>query len=149
MAFLYDWPRPALTVDICCLSYDFKQDKVNVLLVKRGKEPFKGMWCLPGGHVDYKELPERAATRELMEETNLPIVISKNNLIGVYAQPDRDPRGWYITLSYGIYVNDRYKCKAGDDAVEAEWFSVDNLPPICFCHKEQIEDTCEKLAGFK
>ncbi|MFZ5434277.1 MAG: NUDIX domain-containing protein [Calditrichota bacterium] len=107
----------------------------QVLLINRRNPPLG--WALPGGFIDYGEPAERAAARELREETGL-IAVSLH-LLGVYSDPERDPR--FHTLSV-VYVGDATgDVQAGDDATEARWFPVDELPDnIVFDHRQIISD---------
>src|SRR5262252_3158541 len=67
--FTYEFPRPAVTVDACIFT--MRADDLAVLLIRRNSNPFKGLWALPGGFVDKNESLERAAARELEEETGI------------------------------------------------------------------------------
>ena len=71
MAYTYEYPRPSLTVD--CVIFGWAHPELKVMLIRRGGEPFKGDWALPGGFVDMDESLERAAIRELKEETGLDL----------------------------------------------------------------------------
>lgn len=122
---------PALTVDAALMKGN------EILLVKRGQEPFKGAWALPGGFVDPGETTEAAAVRELMEESGLKGEIV--GLLGVWSDPERDPRGHTVTVVYPMKVAGIipvYDAAAGDDAVEARWFSFDALPELAFDHAD-------------
>ena len=88
------YKNPTVTVDALV-----KKGK-QLLLIQRKKDPFKGKWAFPGGHVDYNENPAKAVLRELKEETN--IQGSEIELFNVYGEPDRDPRGHYITIVYRV-----------------------------------------------
>lgn len=114
----------------------------KVLLIKRGKEPFKGKWALPGGHVNYNEKVENTAVREAKEETNLDV--EPTRLVGVYSDPGRDPRGHYITIMYLCKILGG-KVKAGDDAADAKWFTLEDLPEMAFDHRRMIEDATRIL----
>ncbi len=109
----------------------------EILLIKRGIEPFKGMWALPGGHVDYGETAEAAVIREAKEETDLDVEIIK--LIGVYSDPKRDPRSHSIGIAYLCKANEG-QAKAGDDAAETWWFPLTDLPELAFDHAKMVED---------
>ncbi len=95
-----------------------------VLLVKRGDEPFKDMWLLPGGHVEFGESVEQAAARELREETGISGV--KLNQVRAYSEIGRDPRGWFISILHVGVIRDRPipEPTAGDDAQQAAWFEI-------------------------
>lgn len=112
--------------------------RAEVLLVRRGNEPYKGCWALPGGFMEMDESIERCAVRELMEETGLAVDEKRLRLIGVYSAPGRDPRGRTVTAAYRIDVEDDPQAMAGDDAAEVRWWPVSALPPLAFDHAEII-----------
>jgi len=122
--------RPALTVD-GIVTIDGK-----VVLVRRGKEPFKGRYALPGGFVEYGERTEDAVVREVREETGLETKVKK--LLTVRSDPLRDPRGHTVSV---IYVLDRVggELKGGDDAEKAELFSLNSLPELAFDHGDILK----------
>ena len=131
--YVYDWPRPMVTVDIVVFAFDGEQRKV--LLIKRGKEPFKGMWAFPGGFVEMDEELETAAARELCEETALTGV--KLEQMHTFGTVGRDPRGRQISVAFvGMTKSPELEIKAGDDAAEAEWFDTNELPEMAFDHNE-------------
>ncbi|MGW7688856.1 NUDIX domain-containing protein [Streptomyces asiaticus] len=108
----------------------------NVLLIKRGDEPFEGYWALPGGHVDPEEPSRWAATRELAEETGVHVTPGDLREIGTWNQPGRDPRGRYSTDAYLVVIPAGTPIVAGDDAAEARWWPLDALPPLAFDHAD-------------
>mgnify|MGYP003288345760 CR=1 FL=1 len=91
--FAYEYQRPALTADSVIFGFDGQY--LNVLLVKRGIEPFKGKWALPGGFLRMNETISQCAQRELTEETNFKEVYMEQ--FGVFSDVNRDPRGRVIT----------------------------------------------------
>jgi 8-oxo-dGTP diphosphatase len=119
------WKKPTLTCD------GFVRRGGKVLLVKRGKDPFKGSYALPGGIVEYGESVEDCVIREVLEETGLRTRAGR--LVGVFSSPDRDPRGHFITLLYELRVTGG-KLMGGDDAESAGFFPMDELPPLAFDH---------------
>jgi 8-oxo-dGTP diphosphatase len=126
----YDYPRPALTVDLALIT---SERKPRVLLIQRGGEPFAGMWALPGGFVEENEPLERAALRELHEETG--IEIDDLEQFGAFGDPGRDPRGWTVSVVYRCPVDPKkLKPRAGDDASDVAWHRLDQLPPMAFDH---------------
>ena len=134
----------ALAADI--VLFGFKPEKkLAVLLIKRGKEPFKGAWALPGGFVKHDEELKDAAKREMREETNVDLVTM--NQVGVYSKPTRDPRGRVVSVAYYAVIprNAIKNVKAGDDAHEAKWYSVTNLPELAFDHIDIIHAALIKL----
>jgi 8-oxo-dGTP diphosphatase len=141
--YVYDWPRPMVTVDV--VVFRVFKDKANLLLIKRGKEPFKGQWAFPGGFVELDEELEDAAVRELAEETGL--VGIELEQMHTFGRCGRDPRGRQITLVFmGIIRDGSDELKAGDDAAEAEWFDIDTLPKdMAFDHSEIARFAIDKL----
>jgi 8-oxo-dGTP diphosphatase len=140
--FRYDYPRPALTVDVVLLT---REPRPRVLLIKRKSDPFAGAWALPGGFVDEGEKLADAARRELAEETGLAVT----DLEQLYTagDPDRDPRGWTVSVVFLARVDGRKpKARAGDDASEARWFPLDALPPLAFDHAMILERARTRLA---
>ncbi len=125
------YKKPSLTVD-GIIEKDSK-----ILLIKRGNEPFKNKWALPGGFVEYGEKTEKAVVREIFEETGLKTDIK--NLFGVYSDPNRDPRGHTVSVVYSLKVIGG-KLKSGDDACDAEFFDLNKLPDLGFDHKKIISD---------
>ena len=140
LCFIYmsimEYKNPRLTVDAIILKGE------SVVLVKRGIEPFKGMWALPGGHVDYNEKVEHAVIRETKEETGLDVKIEK--LIGVYSDPKRDPRGHRVAICYLCAITGGIQ-KANDDAVEVMEFKLSDLPDLAFDHGIMMEDVKKQL----
>jgi 8-oxo-dGTP diphosphatase len=108
----------------------------QVLLIKRKNDPFKGMWALPGGFVDEDEDLPDAACRELCEETGIQARPTRQ--IGAFGKPGRDPRHQTVSVAYRFDVPTDTIAKAADDASDAEWFEIDNLPDIAFDHADII-----------
>lgn len=108
----------------------------KIVLIKRGTEPFKDKWALPGGFVDSGETAEAACVREAKEETGLIVEVEK--LVGVFSEPARDPERGTIAVAY-LCREIGGKLSGGDDAAEARWFSLGKLPELAFDHKKIIE----------
>ena len=125
------YKNPALTVDGVLFHND------SLLLIKRKNPPFKDCWALPGGFVEYGETTEHAIQREMKEETSLDTTITK--LIGVYSDPNRDPRGHTISVVYVLQAKDMQP-HAGDDAAQVRFFNISALPPLAFDHEHIIRD---------
>ena len=127
---------PRITVDGIIIK-----DK-KILLIQRKKQPFKDKWALPGGFVEYNEKLEDAVFREVLEETSLKTKI--DHLVGVYSDPNRDPRGHTITVAYFLEIIDG-NMKGSDDASDAKFFNINDLPDLSFDHDKIIEDAIKEL----
>lgn len=127
MRFTYDYPRPAVTVDIVIFS--MRAEDLAVLLVKRGKAPYEGHWALPGGFVEKDEALEKAAARELAEETGLTGVPFEQ--LAAFGDPGRDPRGHTVSVAFLTFiVAESALVVAGDDAAEAAWHPLRTLKRV-------------------
>ncbi len=140
--YIYEYPRPAVTVDAVVFR---RVDKDwEVLLIKRMNAPFEGYWALPGGFIDEEETLEQAVERELFEETSLKGV--KLQQLKAFSNPNRDPRGRTIGVAFvGILKDGNVKVSANDDAKEVKWFSLYNLPELAFDHSEIMDCAMEWL----
>lgn len=143
--FSYDYPRPALTVDVVLAT---REERPRVLLIRRGKDPFKGRWALPGGFVDENERLIDAAKRELVEETGATVT----DLEQLYTagDPGRDPRGWTVSVVFLGWVNaDELKATAADDAAEVGWFPLDQPPELAFDHDMILKRAAARIEDRK
>lgn len=124
------YDRPSVTVDVAAFSIrcdeaeSYKRDseqRLSLLLIKRGGHPFKDCWALPGGFLHSGETLEQCAMREITSESGItPAAIMPS---GVFSEPDRDPRGWVISHSFvSIMSGEELKAVGGDDAADAKWF---------------------------
>lgn len=125
----------AVTVDI--VAFCNANNKINVLLIKRKNDPFKGQWAIPGGFVDKDENLEDAAKREFAEETGIKVKTIEQ--VRAFGTPGRDPRGRIISIAFLSWLDCEEHLVAGDDAIEAEWFTLDELPELAFDHAEIIK----------
>ena len=130
------YTSPKLTVDGAVIK-----DK-KILLVKRKNYPFKGSWALPGGFVEYNERVEDAVVREIYEETGLKTKVK--NLVGVYSDPKRDPRGHVVTIVY-LLESKEDEPRGGDDAAEAKFFDFKSLPSLAFDHDIILKDILKEV----
>lgn len=114
-----------------------REDKI--LLIKRGVEPFKEYWALPGGYVEWDETVEDAVKREVAEEMGL--VVESMRMIGVYSDPARHPKQC-IDVAYAVQASG--EVTAGDDATEYAWKLIDKIPELAFDHNKIVKDYLKK-----
>ena len=131
--------NPSLTTDIFIFD-----DDLNFILIKRKNEPYKDYWALPGGFVDYGECVEDAAIREALEETSINVELKE--LVGVYSDPSRDPRGHTVSITYTARGNMK-KMNAADDACDIGLFKQEDLEKInlAFDHAKIIKDCLKSI----
>ncbi len=143
--YTYPYPRPSVTVDM--VLYAYLQEQLKVLLIQRGGDPFRGQWALPGGFVNMDESLDAAARRELQEETGVTDVYLEQ--LYTFGAPDRDPRGRVITVAYFALLSAdearRIAVQGGDDAQDARWWNMYDLPPLAFDHGRILEYALQRL----
>lgn len=132
-----------VAADVVILT--IREDCFEVLLVRRGNPPFKGDPAIPGGFLEPDETIEEAAERELREETALTAKNSLLEQVGVYSDPDRDPRRRVVSVAFVAMVPDPPRARAGGDAAAAEWHPVDTAleEPLAFDHRRILADAVE------
>lgn len=143
--YCYDYPRPAVTVDLAVFS--LAADGLRVLLIRRKHDPFAGRWALPGGFLEIDEPIEAAARRELNEETGFD-ARGRVHFLGVYGDPSRDPRGRTISVAHAALIRGvTPEVAGGDDASEAAWrLAGCGREPLAFDHDAILEDALHWLA---
>lgn len=145
LAYTYEYPRPSVTVDI--ILFTFKENALQVLLIRRKREPFAGKWALPGGFVNIDEDLEDAALRELQEETGVTDVYLEQ--LYTFGAIDRDPRTRVITVAYFALLSadqaTRYRLDAQTDASDARWWSIYALPELAFDHDRILPYALQRL----
>lgn len=135
--YTYEYPHPAVTAD--CLVFARTENGLYLLLIQRKHDPCKNMWAFPGGFMNIDETTEDAARRELEEETGLKV--KELHRINVFDAVGRDPRERVITIAYYTIVDGLTEVQGRDDAAVAEWFPIDNLPPLAFDHDTILRET--------
>ena len=131
----------AVTAD--CVEFGFDGVKLNVLLIERGHDPYKGCWAFPGGFLEIDEDAPDGARRELREETGLEVTNIEQ--LGAFTAPDRDPRERVISIAYFtlVRVSD---VQGADDAAQARWFPISHLPELAFDHQQIFEQALERMS---
>ena len=138
--YCYKYPHPAVTTD--CVIFGFDGSELQVLLIERGIEPFKGKWAFPGGFLNMDETAGEGALRELKEETGLENAYIEQ--FNTYSDPGRDPRERVITIAHYALVRIQ-EVKGGDDAAKAQWFPIDEVPQLAFDHDKILREAMRKL----
>ena len=138
--YCYEYPRPALTTD--CVIFGFDGHQLKVLLIKRGIAPFKDHWAFPGGFLRMDETLEEGALRELNEETGLKA--ARIEQLKAFSAVDRDERGRVITVAFYALVKTT-EVVGGDDAAEAKWWSLSEIPMLAFDHSQILREAEKRL----
>ncbi len=144
MAYRYDYPRPALTVDAVVFGFD--AGALKVLLVERDHAPFAGRWALPGGFVQMEETLDEAVRRELEEETGLARIYLEQ--LYTFGAVRRDPRERVVTVAYYALVKlSEHQIRAATDARDARWFPAASPPRLAFDHAAILAAARARLKG--
>jgi len=142
--YKYDYPHPAVTVDI--IIFSIRDGELKLLLIRRALDPFKGEWALPGGFIHMDEDLETAARRELEEETGVKDVFLEQ--LYTYGKLGRDPRERIITVAYfALIPSDKIRLQAATDAEAVGWFGINELPVLAFDHKDIVDSAYKRLIG--
>jgi len=144
MPFTYEYPHPAVATDIAVFT--LRRGGLNVLLIERGAEPYRGAWALPGGFLQPDEELDACARRELREETSVDADLLVH--FGNFSAPDRDPRERVISVAYlALLASDELRLEADTDAAQARWFAIDALPTLAFDHELILRRALEALSA--
>lgn len=142
--YQYEHPHPAVTVDV--VVFTIRDQKLKLLLVRRGGEPYRGKWALPGGFIQMDEGLDAAARRELQEETGVSGVFLEQ--LYTFGEPKRDPRDRVITVAYyALIPSDKLQLRAASDAEAVGWFAMDELPKLAFDHAEIVSMAHQRLVA--
>lgn len=138
--YQYKYEHMAVTTD--CVIFTYEDKVLKVLLIRRGLDPYKGEWAFPGGFLRIDETARQGALRELCEETKLNDAPIRE--LGVFSDVDRDPRERTITIAWYALIKP-HEVMGGDDAEEAAWFPIDELPKLAFDHSKIFEAAMKQL----
>jgi 8-oxo-dGTP diphosphatase len=139
--YTYKYSHPAVTTDCVIFGYDVREG-LSVLLVQRGIDPYKGRWAFPGGFLQMDEDADTGARRELKEETGFEAASIRQ--FGTFTAVDRDPRERVITIAYMALVR-KGGVRGGDDAADARWFPVSDVPALAFDHDRILRIALDRL----
>ncbi len=133
---------PLVTVDV--VIFTLRDGDLRVLLVRRRRWPYEGMWAIPGGSVGLDEALQAAASRKLEEETGLTGVFLEQ--LYTFGDPGRDPRRRVITVAYfAVVPATDVVPRAADDAEHVRWWSIYDLPPLAFDHADILSYALTRL----
>lgn len=140
-------PEVMLAVDLVILT--LRESRLQVLLIERGVEPYRGALALPGGFLRHREEDLTAAAhRELAEETDLDVATLRLEHLGVYGEPGRDPRGRVVSVAFLAIAPRLPEPVAGTDAADARWRQADQVLrgdlPLAFDHRRIVADGVER-----
>jgi 8-oxo-dGTP diphosphatase len=140
MSYTYQYPHPAVAAD--CVVFGFDGRELQVLLIERGLDPFKGAWAFPGGFMRMDESAEECAQRELREETTLNVQVLKQ--LGAFSAVHRDPRERVVSIAFYALVRPS-DVTGGDDANQARWFALRDVPQLAFDHDFILRKAMQRL----
>lgn len=141
--YCYDYPHPAVTTDV--VLFAIREQRLQVLLIRRANPPYQGMWALPGGFLDIEEDLDSCARRELAEETGISGLYLEQ--LYTFGRPGRDPRGRVISVAYLALLRQDHAAspKAASDAAAVRWFELGQLPDLAFDHDQIIAMAQQRL----
>lgn len=145
MVFMYELEdRAHYPISVDSVIFGYTEGELKVALIERKKDPFIGMWAIPGGFMEGNETVEETALRELREETGIKDVYLEQ--FHVFNKPGRDPRGPTITIALFALINsDECHLIASEDAAKARWWPAYKIPPLAFDHDEIYAKALESL----
>lgn len=147
MTYTSEYPFFYLTADM--VVFTIIENRLNVLMVERGENPFMGYYALPGGFIQPGEGAADAAVRELSEETGITIDASKAEQLYTYANPGRDPRGPVVSIAHFVLQPVHEVPQHGSDAAGVCWVPVSDALsgeyPLAFDHCDILSDALGRV----
>lgn len=146
----YEYPKADITVDCALFGFNPTAKQLEVVMIQRAEDPFKGQWALPGGFIEFEdgETAYEAAKREMEEETGVQVDYLEQLM--TFDSPDRDPRGRTFSVAYYALVRSKeHTTEAGSDATSAVWMPVAEALklPLAFDHANILNVALERLQG--
>lgn len=139
---LKDIEKPALSVQVIIFSVN--KHKLEIILIKRVREPFKDFWSIPGDIISIKESLEDAARKILFEKTGIHNVYLEQ--LYTFGEINRDPRGRVIAITYfALLPHNSVDLSKAPNALHAKWTPITNLPILAFDHKTIIDVAIKKI----
>jgi 8-oxo-dGTP diphosphatase len=139
MPYTYEFPHPAVATDMALFT--LRGSELNLLLIKRGLEPFAGRWALPGGFLGPDENLDACARRELLEETGVAAGPADVHHFDNFSEPGRDPRPNQRVISvayFALLPSDQLAPRADTDAEDARWWPFPSIPALAFDHNKIV-----------
>ncbi len=131
-------------ISIDCVIFGFEKNELEILLIKRGIDPFTGQWALPGGFILKEEELDNAAKRILEETTGVENIFLEQ--VAAFGELHRYPDRRVITIGYFALISpENYSLQPGIDTSDAKWVKFDNLPILPFDHNEIVKKALKKL----
>ncbi len=142
--YKYEYPHPAVTTDI--VIFTIRDERLQLLLIKRRETPYRGKWALPGGFLQMKETLDECAARELDEEAGISNVYLEQ--LYTFGAVKRDPRERVISVAYyALIPSNKLAIRPSSDADAVGWFGMKELPSLAFDHSEIVERAYERLTA--
>ncbi len=142
--YKYEYPHPAVTTDI--VIFTIRDERLQLLLIKRRETPYRGKWALPGGFLQMKETLDECAARELEEEAGISNVYLEQ--LYTFGAVKRDPRERVISVAYyALIPSNKLAIRPSSDADAVGWFGMKELPSLAFDHSEIVERAYERLTA--
>ena len=140
---LTDYPQPSVTAD--CVMFAVESSELQVLLVRRGVEPYKGEWAIPGGFVGVEMSLEDTARSKLREKTGIADAYLEQ--LYTFGDLGRDPRGRVLTVAYFSLIRkpEAAPVSTSDAASEAAWFPAAATPALAFDHAHILDMARQRL----
>lgn len=131
-------------LSIDCVIFGFENSSLEILLIKRARNPFEGKWALPGGFIKKEEKVKDAANRILHETTGIENIYMEE--YGVFDEIDRFPLWRVFTIAHFALISpEDYLLSTGVDTKEVKWFKLDQLPKLPFDHELLLKEALNKL----